>query len=195
MNINDVWTVARVSRLTALWAAGMSATQIAADLGCFSHCDDGGRSAVCGKIMRLKLPSRAKASASRPERRKRTEPKQPAAPHLTQPATRLRNGYDPSLKRNPSHNILASIAIAGTEPGLPERLEEPAVGVGLQLIDLESVNCRWPFGHPNTDRFYFCGSVGADYPKQPYCAFHTRKAAGDSVNRKRFEGAALFAAN
>jgi hypothetical protein len=33
-----------------------SCAQIAAEMGCFAHCFDAGRSAVIGKIHRLKLP-------------------------------------------------------------------------------------------------------------------------------------------
>ena len=41
----------------------MSSAQIAAELRCFGHCADGGRSAVIGKISRLKLPQPADKKA------------------------------------------------------------------------------------------------------------------------------------
>jgi hypothetical protein len=45
--------------LKALWADGLTASQVAAELGGFEHCMDGGRSAVIGKVHRLHLPERS----------------------------------------------------------------------------------------------------------------------------------------
>jgi hypothetical protein len=53
------WTDERVIRLKALWADGLTASQVAAELGGFEHCMDGGRSAVIGKVHRLHLPERS----------------------------------------------------------------------------------------------------------------------------------------
>lgn len=50
------WTDERVEKLKKLWAEGLSASQIAAQLGGVS------RNAVIGKVHRLSLPGRAKAS-------------------------------------------------------------------------------------------------------------------------------------
>src|SRR4051812_31987684 len=52
------WTDERVERLTKLWAEGLSASQIAAQLGGVS------RNAVIGKVHRLNLPGRAKAGGT-----------------------------------------------------------------------------------------------------------------------------------
>ncbi|WP_280950746.1 GcrA family cell cycle regulator, partial [Pararhizobium antarcticum] len=58
------WTDERVEKLKKLWSEGLSASQIAAQLGGVS------RNAVIGKVHRLSLPGRAKAggtaAASRP---------------------------------------------------------------------------------------------------------------------------------
>jgi GcrA cell cycle regulator len=44
----------------------------------------------------------------------------------------------------------------------------------LQLVELESHHCKWPYGDPHTQNFYFCGS---DAPVgQVYCDFHHRQA-------------------
>lgn len=48
-----VWTDARVARLKALWADGLSASQIADELGGRIT-----RNAVLGKVHRLQLPTR-----------------------------------------------------------------------------------------------------------------------------------------
>lgn len=49
------WTDADVATLKRLHAEGLSGSEIAAAMGCFTHCKDGGRSAVCGKLHRLGL--------------------------------------------------------------------------------------------------------------------------------------------
>lgn len=61
------WTDERVEKLKKLWSEGLSASQIAAQLGGVS------RNAVIGKVHRLSLPGRAKAggstaAAARPKR-------------------------------------------------------------------------------------------------------------------------------
>lgn len=174
MHFNEVWTEQRVGRLTELWAKGWSSSNIAADLGGFSDCGDNGRSAVIGKIHRLKLPRPETKLAPTGQRR----PRAPSAdrPFLAPPpAPRLRNGHDPAQRRNPSHNIEAAIAIAGTEPGIPERFKgEPPDGTGIKLIDLDASKCHWPKGDPMEADFEFCG--GKALTDRPYCAGHTRLA-------------------
>ena len=59
------WTDERVEQLKKLWAEGLSASQIAAQLGGVS------RNAVIGKVHRLHLPGRAKSGGSRSPRAKR----------------------------------------------------------------------------------------------------------------------------
>src|SRR6218665_1072362 len=72
------WTDERVEKLKRLWAEGLSASQIAAQLGGVS------RNAVIGKVHRLSLPGRAKAgggtsAASRPAAKRQTSA--PRAPN------------------------------------------------------------------------------------------------------------------
>ena len=59
------WTDERVEALRKLWAEGLSASQIAAQLGGVT------RNAVIGKVHRLKLSGRGRATAS-PARQKKT---------------------------------------------------------------------------------------------------------------------------
>ena len=70
------WTDERVEKLKKLWSEGLSASQIAAQLGGVS------RNAVIGKVHRLNLPGRAKAggtpTAARPKRPAAATPR-PAA--------------------------------------------------------------------------------------------------------------------
>jgi GcrA cell cycle regulator len=196
--MTDDWTDARVKTLREMWAEGSAASKIAE---AFDHALS--RSAILGKVARLKL--QRKATGTRPAPNRVVSP----SPQFS-PPRRAETKFNPpadraaALKKRPTatfepprpraNGLAARLAIAGDVPGLPQYLDEPVVGEGMKLIDLERNNCRFPFGHPNSDRFFFCGAVGADFPKQPYCPFHTRKAAGDPVNKRRFEGATPFAA-
>jgi GcrA cell cycle regulator len=61
------WTDERVELLRKLWAEGLSASQIAAQLGGVS------RNAVIGKVHRLKLSSRGRSTAAAPRTRRRPQ--------------------------------------------------------------------------------------------------------------------------
>lgn len=176
------WTDEQIELLKKLWGEKLSASQIMQQLP-FS------RSAILGKVHRLKLDARRVVNAVSPVR---------AESRFNPPANRAA-----ALKKRPppgprAHNfdIPTRLELAGSEPGLPDHLDEPAVGAGIQLIELTNSTCRWPFGHPNTDRFFFCGAAGANLQeKQPYCPFHTRKArAAPTRTQKEFDDGVLYAA-
>ena len=66
------WSDDRVEQLKKLWEAGLSASQIAAELGNVT------RNAVIGKVHRLGLSGRAKSPATAaPRQRKAARPAQP----------------------------------------------------------------------------------------------------------------------
>ena len=96
------WTDERVEKLKKLWAEGLSASQIAAQLGGVS------RNAVIGKVHRLNLPGRAKAGGTQTAAR----PKRPA------PTLRAVCG----LRRVPSGPIGPP---AGVRPPSPSRTPRP----------------------------------------------------------------------
>jgi GcrA cell cycle regulator len=187
------WTDAQITTLKDRWAKGWSGTQIMGELP-FS------RSAIMGKISRLKLPPRDQGHGSQRKLKQyaavpaqaapapRTEAT-PARPFLAPPpAPRLRNGHDPSQRRNPSQNILAKIALAEAEPGLPENLKGDAPdGTGVKFIDLAPGACKWPKGDPLEDSFEFCGCKAL--PDLPYCAPHARKATAPPQSRNRMQRA------
>jgi GcrA cell cycle regulator len=174
------WNDANVIKLKQLWADGFTCSQIANELQAgFS------RNAIIGKVMRLKLERRGKTPV-------RTKQRPIDRPHLAPPpatsAGRIRNptrlqavvnGHDPGLappqRRNPSHNILAKIAIDAAEPGLSPILRgEKPDGTGIKFSELGPATCRWPRGDPAEPDFEFCG--GKSLPDLPYCARHSRIA-------------------
>ena len=62
------WSDDRVEQLKKLWEAGLSASQIAAELGNVT------RNAVIGKVHRLGLSGRAKSLLGRPAAARRARP-------------------------------------------------------------------------------------------------------------------------
>src|SRR5499426_1834676 len=74
------WTDERVELLRKLWSDGLSASQIAAQLGGVS------RNAVIGKVHRLKLSARGRATAA-PARQKKTVQPSTGARTVTRAAT------------------------------------------------------------------------------------------------------------
>lgn len=154
------WTDERVDVLKALYKDGLSASQIAAELGGIT------RNAVIGKCHRLGLTGR--------QRRASATPKQPRV-------QRRASGF----KR--SGNLLLSIA--KVEP-LPEpHIEDGAIPAEQRktLLQLTPTCCRYPVGDPAAPEFFFCGAEAeAD---RPYCAGHCARAF-DSASTRRSSQAA-----
>lgn len=172
------WNEEHVATLRRLWDAGLSATEIARELRVYS------RSAILGKVNRLKLAPRRIDNARMPV----------GAP---KPLPVQRKGIQRPERRNQSNDIVEKLKIAATEPGLSAKLEEPSDGKGVKLVDLENHHCRWPKGDPRNEDFMFCGEATANFKeKVPYCPFHTLKSIDRTRlrNPKAFERDAAFAA-
>src|SRR5256714_15486004 len=82
------WSEDRVEQLKKLWEAGLSASQIAAELGNVT------RNAVIGKVHRLGLSGRAKSPSSAAPRQRKARPPQ-----------QMMRGSPPGSRRNaaPAH--------------------------------------------------------------------------------------------
>ncbi len=172
------WSDDRVERLKRLWAEGLSASQIAAQLGGVS------RNAVIGKVHRLNLPGRAKAggssSAARPAKR----------PAQTQRPTTFQN-------RPAANTTTRTVARAAGATMLKEEVEVEAyeevevrrslnvvvpISRRLVLTELTERTCKWPIGDPMKDDFHFCGCEISD--SAPYCTYHA-KLAYQPVSERR----------
>jgi GcrA cell cycle regulator len=162
------WTDERVELLKKLWSEGLSASQIATQLGGVS------RNAVIGKVHRLKLSGRGRASSSTP-RPKKAGPSaspRPAAQRqsrtVTIGATALKAQYEVEPAREPIAR--------------PASVVMP-ISRNLSLIDLNERTCKWPNGDPLSEEFSFCGNdVGEG---GPYCGYHSRLAYQPAVERRR----------
>ena len=158
------WTDERVATLTKLWADGLSASQIAAELGGVT------RNAVIGKVHRLGLSGRAKPSNSGAKRVKRT-----------------RQNY--GNKSRPTNRGSVAIRNGSGSPSriIIEDMEAPE-SKKLDLVDLTEKTCKWPHGDPATSDFHFCGNT----PREgaPYCEYHCRMAYQVATDRRRDRRAA-----
>src|SRR5215831_13067232 len=128
------WTDERVETLKKLWLDGLSASQIAKQLGGVT------RNAVIGKVHRLGLSGRA-------------TPSQPQRPSFKTPRP-ARPAHAPSLAPR-------RIAPAIPEPPPVYYVEEPG---SATVLTLGAHMCKWPIGDPSSDNFTFCGRRTGEGP-------------------------------
>jgi len=163
------WTEERVSRLTKLWADGLSASQVAADLGGVT------RNAVIGKIHRLGLSGRAKPAASAASRIKRQTRGNTgyAATRTTRAAPRTRGAT--ALKMDVDAEIRFT----------PKPVEDVVIPISrkLTLMQLSEKTCKWPTGDPQRPNFSFCGHNSKE--ATPYCEFHAKLAFQPASERRK----------
>lgn len=166
------WTDERVEQLKKLWSEGLSASQIAKQLGGVT------RNAVIGKVHRLGLSGRA--TPSRPLRRT----VKPSRPRTATPAT---TAAAPAAR--------ATTARPVTPPAPVPAPVEPAIlpsGEFATVLTLRDSMCKWPIGDPSQAEFRFCGR------KTPggnaYCDAHSSMAYQPSNKRRRRPGADANAA-
>lgn len=158
------WTDERVESLKKLWESGLSASQIAAELGSVT------RNAVIGKVHRLGLSGRAKSPASTaPRPRKAPRPAQHMM-RVSRPMSRgntaLAHAFEMDVESDPiSHDNVVPMSQRRT------------------LLELNEATCHWPIGDPSNPEFFFCG--GKALGGLPYCAHHSRIAYQPASDRRR----------
>ena len=196
------WTDERIDHLKKLWEKGLTASQIAEELGGVS------RNAVIGKAHRLGLKSRPSPVKSGDSKKKAApkkaakaaspppKPRAPAAapaPKRPAPATSQSSaavGVGTPDKSVSSMPRIVSIGPGGfmrqgpgdqqapIPPAPPRRLvpakPSPEMAEKTSLLDLNERVCRWPMGHPGEADFHFCGTDVN--PGFPYCVEHCGRA-------------------
>jgi len=168
------WTDERVELLRKLWSEGLSASQIAAQLGGVS------RNAVIGKVHRLKLSSRGRATAA-PARQKKTTHAAPAVKSAPRPAASIR-AMPASIGATALQTQFDVEPVARHVVRPVENVVVP-ISRRLQLIQLSERTCKWPNGDPLSEDFSFCGNDAAE--SGPYCAYHARIAFQPPSERRR----------
>jgi GcrA cell cycle regulator len=157
------WTDERVELLKKLWADGLSASQIAGELGSVT------RNAVIGKVHRLGLSGRAKnpsSAASRPRKPRSASQMLRVSRPSIRGNTALQHAYDYDFEPEPEI----------TENIIP-------IGQRRTLLELTDATCRWPIGDPGAAEFFFCG--GNTLNGLPYCHYHSRVAYQPPGERRR----------
>lgn len=164
------WTDERVELLKKLWADGLSASQIAGQLGGIS------RNAVIGKVHRLKLSSRGRATATQPRQKK------------TASASVKTAGRTVTRTMTASIGATALQVQFDAEPVARHALrpiEDVVVPISrrLKLVELSERTCKWPNGDPLAEDFHFCGNDAGE--AGPYCTYHSRIAFQPAAERRR----------
>lgn len=161
------WTDERVELLKKLWADGLSASQIASQLGGVT------RNAVIGKVHRLNLSGRAKPAATQTRPRKARQ----TTASSQRPAPRPMVAGNTALKMQPTP------APRRVQVQVP--LEDLVVPISLNvsLLALNDQMCKWPIGDPGTEGFHFCGH--RSFNSLPYCEYHSRLAYQPVNDRRR----------
>ena len=158
------WTDERVETLKKLWLDGLSASQIAKQLGGVT------RNAVIGKVHRLGLSGRA--TPSQPQRPAFKAPRAPRPAIAASPAPR--RAIEPALS--------AQLPVPSLAP------EEPGTAT---VLTLGAHMCKWPIGDPASDSFTFCGRRSDR--EGPYCAEHARVAYQPQQKKTGRSGASELA--
>ncbi len=162
------WTDERVEMLKKLWNDGLSASQIAAEIGSVT------RNAVIGKVHRLGLSGRAKAPGNNaPRPRKATVPRVPSPAAASASAPRTVHSLTPSFK---------PVITAETAPLVNPEITIP-FSERVTIMELKENMCRWPLGDPTTAEFRFCGAKSES--GVPYCTYHCHVAYQPAVDRRR----------
>lgn len=160
------WSDDRVEQLKKLWEAGLSASQIAAELGNVS------RNGVIGKVHRLGLSGRVKPPSEPKRTRKSRSPRQYTM-RTSRPKSR-------------SNTALAAAFEFELEPESETIAHDNVIPTDqrLSLMELSEATCHWPVGDPEKrDEFFFCG--GKALSNLPYCAHHCRVAYQPASDRRR----------
>lgn len=205
------WTEERIDQLKRLWGQGMTASQIADDLGGVS------RNAVIGKAHRLGLearpspvkgggdaasaasapsapapaaatptptpPERAAAPAPRPAPAPAPAPAAAAVPaeRPVQPQPMVRSIGPGGFQRQTPGEQSAPITPAPPRRLVPAKPSAEMAGK-TSLLDLNDKICKWPLGHPGEPDFHFCGEQ--INPGFPYCLDHCSVAYQAQLPRR-----------
>jgi GcrA cell cycle regulator len=194
------WTDERIDRLKSLWTQGMTASQIAEELGGVS------RNAVIGKAHRLGLQARpSPVKPNETDDEAEPSPRAAAAPSPAAPrpsAATVQSSPTPSSPAQPvpqpPQPQIRSIGPGGfvrqspgeqqppIPPAPPRRLvpakPSPEIAEKTGLLDLNEKICKWPIGHPGEPDFHFCGQPAN--PGFPYCVEHCGIAYQAQIPRR-----------
>lgn len=155
------WVPTKVDLLKTKWAAGFSASQIAAEIGC-------SRSAVIGKIHRLHL-KRDELGIRQERRFREYGTRELPKPRPPQPKRSRSAGYVSVLTR-------PEVARAPPVTNYAEPQLDPQ---HITFEELQPQHCKFPFGK---GPYTFCG-LDRHGSSGPYCIGHARLCYSPSQRR------------
>lgn len=151
------WTEKMVEDLRQMWLEGLTASEIAKNLGV-------SKNSIVGKVHRLCL-------TARPSPIKKKDADILEAKVSQEQTTDSENAPVEVQEQTCVAEVSESAAV--------EKSTEPALGI--KLVNLDSHTCRWPLGDPRDDNFGFCGKkVRAG---QTYCDEHSVMAYVKALKR------------
>lgn len=176
------WTDERVETLKKLWMEGLSASQIAGELG-----QGVTRNAVIGKVHRLKLSGRAKPTSAPSRPRAANRPARRASTSSSSGSSASSMMKRRSMSSAP---MIGATALKQNEDAeiehevMPAQVHELFIPEGerIGLLGLSEDTCKWPIGDPLNSDFHFCGQHSLE--NKPYCEFHAKRAY-HQLDRKR----------
>jgi GcrA cell cycle regulator len=179
------WTDERIEQLRTMWDKGMSASQIAEQLG-----GNITRNAVIGKAHRLGLKSRPSPVKADSPRTATTKAAPAPAPAPAARAQESEVAYARATPMMPRPAAPAPMIMPNTGPVPPtttshpmaNRRSRPDLGAKIGLLELTDKVCKWPIGHPDEEGFHFCGAPVN--PGTPYCLEHCAVAYQSQLPRK-----------
>lgn len=185
-----MWTDERVTLLGKLWAEGLSASQIAKQLGGVT------RNAVIGKVHRLGLAGRA--TPTRPAKIRSRAPRRRVATArlLSCAAVYVVDKDSPEARAEAMVRSYREhqAAIARSLTLEPLKFED---GRAADIHRLNDSMCKFPIGDPGDSSFAFCGRgvAGGVADGARYCVDHqrlcyqpsARRAARNPARRRRSE--------
>jgi GcrA cell cycle regulator len=154
--LKSEWTDDRTDLAKRLFADGLSASQIARELGGIT------RNAVIGKLARMGVTRmlRAPKAAAQPKR---------IVGHDAGTASAIKAVQRRRMAKEPKIEPTPIVETAPPVDSIPRQQRRT-------LFDLGERHCRWPCGDPGSPDFFFCGGVRKD-PEVligrggvPYCA-------------------------
>ena len=173
------WSDDRVEQLKALWDSGLSASQIAGEIGNVT------RNAVIGKVHRLGLASRSRPpSMASTTTAAPAAPRAPRKPRSTTPVVRTRppaTQGNTALAEEFEVTPVIEMEVAAPQPVVHDNVTP--INHRMTLLELNEATCHWPIGDPSSPDFFFCGA--RSLTGLPYCAQHSRIAYQPVSERRR----------
>ena len=197
-----IWTDAKIEKLKSLWGRGITAGDIAKQLG------DVSRNAVIGKAHRLGLSSQpsggaekskavAKASVAKkaaapvkaaPVAKQKAAAPAPAKAKATAPAKAVAKAAPPAKVEVKAKEVAVAKAAVKMPPVSNVPVEDRPVARAYAALSAvmgaaaSERACKWPIGDPRKADFHFC--CASAEPGFPYCYEHACMAY-QSSSRKR----------